>query len=52
MTQTPWQRGVATLTAIYITRMLGLFMIFPVFSLYANGVGGANKTLVGLALGI
>ena len=52
MTQTPWQRGVATLTAIYITRMLGLFMIFPVFSLYANELAGANKTLVGIALGI
>ena len=48
----PWQRGVAILTAIYITRMLGLFMIFPVFSLYANELAGANKTLVGIALGI
>ena len=32
--------------------MLGLFMIFPVFSLYANELAGANKTLVGIALGI
>ena len=46
----PWQRGVAILTAIYITRMLGLFIIFPVFSLYANELAGANKTLVGIAL--
>ena len=52
MSQSRWQRGVATLTAIYITRMLGLFMIFPVFSLYANELAGANKTLVGIALGI
>ena len=52
MSQSCWQRGVAALTAIYITRMLGLFMIFPVFSLYANELAGANKTLVGIALGI
>ena len=52
MSQSRWQRGVAALTAIYITRMLGLFMIFPVFSLYANELAGANKTLVGIALGI
>ena len=52
MSQSRWQRGVAALTAICITRMLGLFMIFPVFSLYANELAGANKTLVGIALGI
>lgn len=52
MSQSRWQRGVAALTVIYITRMLGLFMIFPVFSLYANELAGANKTLVGIALGI
>ena len=52
MSQSRWQRGVVALTAIYITRMLGLFMIFPVFSLYANELAGANKTLVGIALGI
>ncbi len=49
---TSWQRGIAILTGIYVSRMLGLFMVFPVFSLYASELAGANKTLVGVALGI
>ena len=49
---TSWQRGIAILTGIYVSRMLGLFMVFPVFSLYASELDGANKTLVGVALGI
>ena len=47
---TSWQRGIAILTGIYVSRMLGLFMVFPVFSLYASELAGANKTLVGVAL--
>jgi MFS family permease len=41
------------LASIYGLRMLGLFLILPVFSLYAKGMpGGENMTMVGLAIGI
>lgn len=33
-------------------RMLGLFMILPVFSVYAEHIPGATATLIGLTLGI
>lgn len=46
-----WQRGNAILVGIYVSRMLGMFMLFPVFSLYAQGLAGANEFLVGVALG-
>ncbi len=52
MAKKSWKKAVAILSAIYITRMLGMFMVFPVFSLYAKGLPGANETLVGMALGI
>jgi MFS family permease len=46
------RRAVIALALIYALRMLGLFIILPVFALYAAGLpGGDNKTLVGLALG-
>lgn len=45
-----WQGGIGILTGIYVARMLGLFMVFPVFSLYAQTLTGANKALVGVAL--
>jgi len=42
-----------SLAAIFALRMLGLFMIMPVFSVYAKTVpGGDNVALVGLAIGI
>jgi predicted MFS family arabinose efflux permease len=41
------------LSAIFGLRMLGLFLILPVFALHAPTIpGGDDKTLVGLALGI
>ncbi|OIO69035.1 MAG: MFS transporter [Zetaproteobacteria bacterium CG1_02_53_45] len=46
------RRSVFSLSGIYGLRMLGLFMILPVFSLYAEGLEGVTPTLVGLALGI
>lgn len=46
-----WQRGNAILTGIYVSRMLGMFMLFPVFALYAQGLEGANPFWVGVALG-
>ena len=40
------------LAGIYGLRMLGLFIILPVFALYAEHLpGGDNKMLVGIALG-
>lgn len=46
-------RATVSLAAIFALRMLGLFMIMPVFSIYAKTVpGGDNTTLVGLAIGI
>ncbi|WP_273179331.1 MFS transporter [Ferrovum myxofaciens] len=51
---TPMERRASlSLASIYGLRMLGMFIILPVFALYAVQLpGGANKTLVGLALGI
>ena len=47
------RRASSTLASIYGLRMLGLFLILPVFALYARTLpGGANDRLVGLALGI
>ncbi len=46
-------RASVSLASIYGLRMLGLFLILPVFAIYAKGVpGGDNITMVGLALGI
>ena len=41
-----------TLSGIMCTRMLGLFMILPVFSVYAMHLLHASKTSMGVALGI
>lgn len=46
------RRAAGGLALIYACRMLGLFLIFPVFSLYAGDLDGATPLLVGLALGI
>jgi MFS family permease len=43
----------ASLASVFALRMLGLFLILPVFSVHAATLpGGDNTTLVGLALGI
>ena len=45
-------RATVSLAAIFALRMLGLFMIMPVFSVYAKTIpGGDNVLLVGIALG-
>ncbi len=46
------RRASMTLGAIMGLRMLGLFMVLPVFALYAEGLVGASAFLAGLALGI
>lgn len=40
------------LAGIYMTRMLGLFLIFPTFSALAQGLAQVTPTKIGLALGI
>ncbi|WP_213780335.1 MFS transporter [Caballeronia sp. dw_276] len=48
----PELRATMSLAAIFALRMLGLFMIMPVFSIYAKTIpGGDNVLLVGIALG-
>lgn len=48
----PELRATAALAGIFALRMLGLFMIMPVFSVYAKTIpGGDNVLLVGIALG-
>jgi predicted MFS family arabinose efflux permease len=45
------RRSAVGLAAIFAMRMLGLFMILPVFALYAHDLAGATPLLVGLAIG-
>lgn len=46
------KRAGASLAAIFALRMLGLFLILPVFAIHARSIpGGDNLTLVGIALG-
>lgn len=46
------KRAGAALAAIFALRMLGMFLILPVFAIYAKALaGGDNLTLVGIALG-
>src|SRR5580704_775847 len=45
-------RAAAALAAVFSVRLLGLFMIYPVFAAYAGNLSGANPYLIGEALGI
>ena len=47
------RRSVGGLSTIFALRMMGLFLILPVFSTYAHGLDGAleHPELVGIALG-
>ena len=50
---TSTERKVAlSLAGVFASRMLGLFLILPVFSLYARELTGYTATLAGIALGI
>ena len=44
-------RATLSLAAIFATRLLGLFMIYPIFAQYARGLSGADDRTIGLALG-
>jgi MFS family permease len=45
-------RATASLALVFSVRLLGLFMVYPVFAAYAGGLSGANPYLIGEALGI
>ena len=48
----PERRAVAALSGIFSLRMLGLFMLLPVFSVHAHEYAGHTPLLVGVAIGI
>lgn len=45
------RRAAAGLAAIFGSRMLGLFIILPVFVIYADQLAGSSPFLIGLAIG-
>ena len=45
-------RAIGSLAVLYLVRMLGLFMLLPVMSVYARDLPQASPFLIGLALGI
>jgi len=45
-------RATWSLAAVFSVRLLGLFMVYPVFAAYAQGLSGATPYLIGEALGI
>jgi len=45
-------RAASSLAAVFSVRLLGLFMIYPVFAAYAQQLTGATSYKIGLALGI
>jgi MFS family permease len=45
-------RAAGSLAAVFSVRLLGLFMIYPVFAAYAGQLSGASPYLIGEALGI
>lgn len=46
------RRAAFSLASIFALRMLGLFIVLPVFSLYAQHLAGATPFLIGLAAGV
>src|SRR5688500_15574779 len=46
-----WLNSVLPIAALFSFRMLGLFMLIPVFTLYAQDLVGSTPTLIGFALG-
>ncbi len=45
-------RATGSLAAVFSLRLLGLFMVYPVFEAYARNLTGATPYLIGEALGI
>lgn len=45
------RRTTAALSAVFAMRMLGLFVVLPVFAIYGRELAGATPLLIGLAIG-
>ena len=45
------KRAALTLSSVFALRMLGLFMLLPVFSIVGQSLGGYTPALIGLAIG-
>ena len=45
-------RAVAGLSLVYMLRTIGMFMIMPVFAIYAHGLPGVQPWQIGFAIGI
>ncbi|MFZ0499733.1 MAG: MFS transporter [Steroidobacteraceae bacterium] len=45
-------RAATSLAAVFSVRMLGLFMVYPVFAAFARHLAGATPYKIGVALGI
>ncbi|MDP3269296.1 MAG: MFS transporter [Legionella sp.] len=46
-----WSKTVFPIATIFSFRMLGLFLLIPVFTIYASALDGATPALIGIALG-
>ena len=46
------RKATTALASIFALRMLGLFMIIPVFAVYGQQLTGSTPFLIGLAIGI
>lgn len=46
------KRATATLVSLFALRMVGLFLLMPVFSVLGESLGGSTPALIGLAIGI
>jgi len=51
MSSSEW-RAITSISSIMSLRMIGLFFVLPLFTLYASQLPGATPTLIGLAMGI
>ena len=49
--KSPWLTSVLPIAAIFVFRMLGLFMLIPIFTLYAHKLAFSTPALTGFALG-
>ena len=45
-------RFIVHLCSIVVLRLLGLFMMVPLFSVYANNYDGATPLTIGIAMGV
>lgn len=52
LTQSAQRRAIASLAALYVLRMLGLFMVLPILMIDGQTLASATPELLGLAMGI